>query len=152
MTDWWKKPWFEAVNDIRVLPTQQEDKNLLLLARKFPVEGSQDWKEADKQEVFDPQVFQLTEDVEELTALSEPEDEEYSDAVVQRPRLTTSVMKKGLQLADKLVDHLFDIDNFTDRCLRYKMKTVRELSGNIQTFLQGHAEEGKAVKDHLFLH
>jgi len=61
-------------------------------------------------------------------------------------------MKKGLQLADKLVDHLFDIDNFMDRCLRYKMKTVRELSGNIETFVQVHAEEGKAVKDHLFLH
>jgi len=61
-------------------------------------------------------------------------------------------MKKGLQLADKLVDHLSDIGNFTDRCLRYKMKTVRELSGNTQMFIQRHAEEGKAVKDHLFLY
>ena len=122
------------------------------MARKFAAERFQDWKEADSQEVFDPQDFELTEDLEELTALSEPEDEEYSDAVVQRPQLTTSVMKKGLQLADKLVDHLFDIDNFMDRCLRYKMKTVTELSENIQTFIQGHAEKGKAVIDHLFLH
>jgi hypothetical protein len=122
------------------------------LARKFLAEGFQDSKEADSQEYFDPQAFELTEDLEELTALSEPEDEEYSDAVVQRPQLTTSVMKKGLQLADNLVDHLFDIDNFMDRCVRYKMKTVRELSGNIQIFIQGHAEEGKAVRDHFFLH
>jgi hypothetical protein len=61
-------------------------------------------------------------------------------------------MKKGLQLADKLVDHLFDIDSFMDRCLRYKMKVVRELSGNIQIFIQGHAKEGKAVRYHFFLH
>jgi hypothetical protein len=107
-------------------------KKLLFLALKFPVEGFYDWKEDDSQKVFDPQAFELTEDLEEVTAFSEPEDEEYSDAVMQRPQLTTSVMKKGLQLADKLVDHLFNIGNFTDRCLRYKMKTVRELSGNCQ--------------------
>jgi len=30
LTDWWKKPWLEAVNDIRVLLTKQEDKKLIL--------------------------------------------------------------------------------------------------------------------------
>jgi hypothetical protein len=49
------------------------------LVRKFPAEGFQDWKEADSQEVFDLQAFELNEDLEEMTALSEPEDEEYSD-------------------------------------------------------------------------
>jgi hypothetical protein len=133
------------------LPIQQEDRKAPLLARKFPAEGFQDWKEADSQEVLDPPAFELTEYLEELTALSDPEDEEYSDAVVQRPRLTTSAVKKGLQLADKLVDHLCDIDSFMDRCLRYKMKAARELSGIIQIFIiQGHAEEGKAVNYHLF--
>jgi hypothetical protein len=81
------------------------------LVRKFPAEGFQDWKKADSQEVLDPPAFELTEYLEELTALSDPEDEEYSDAVVQRPHLTTSAVKKGLQLADKLVDHLCDIDS-----------------------------------------
>jgi hypothetical protein len=63
----------------------RKTKKLLLLARKFPGEGFQDWKEADSQEVFDPQAFELAEDLEELTALSEPEDEEYSDALAQKP-------------------------------------------------------------------
>jgi len=31
LTDWWKKPWFEAVNDIRVLLTQQKDKKAPLV-------------------------------------------------------------------------------------------------------------------------
>jgi hypothetical protein len=31
LTDCWKKPWFEAVNDIRVLLTQQEDKKAPLV-------------------------------------------------------------------------------------------------------------------------
>ena len=31
LTDWWKKPRFEAVNDIRVLLTQQEHKKAPLI-------------------------------------------------------------------------------------------------------------------------
>jgi hypothetical protein len=96
-----------------------------MLARKFPAEEFQDWKEADSQEVLDSQAAELTEDLEKLTSLSDAEDED-SDGVVQRSELTSSAMKKGLQLADKLVDHLFRVENFMDRCLRYKMKAVME--------------------------
>jgi hypothetical protein len=42
----------------------------------------------------------------QLTALKEHEDEN-SDAVVERPRLTNSALKKGLQLVGGLTDNYF---------------------------------------------
>jgi hypothetical protein len=37
-----------------------------------------------------------------------------------RSQLTTSALKKGLQMVDDLVDHFFEIDHFMDRCLKFK--------------------------------
>jgi len=50
---------------------------------------------------------------------NEPEDEKASE-VVKRPHLTTSALKKDLQMADGLVDHFFEVDHFLDRCLKWK--------------------------------
>jgi len=44
--------------------------------------------------------------LEQLRALKEPEDE-GSDAVVERPWLTTSALKRGLQLVGGLTDNYF---------------------------------------------
>jgi len=44
--------------------------------------------------------------LEQLTALQEPEDK-GSDAVVERPQLTTSTLKRGLQLVGGLTDNYF---------------------------------------------
>jgi hypothetical protein len=43
---------------------------------------------------------------------SEPEDEKDSDAVLETRPSTTSAIKKTPQMADDLVDHLFEIDHF----------------------------------------
>lgn len=61
-------------------------------------------KEDDIQEVLDCHAAELTEkDFEQVTALCEGYGEEDFDAVVERHQLTTSVLKKGLHMADSLV-------------------------------------------------
>jgi len=61
-------------------------------------------KEGDIQQVLNCHAAELTEkDLEQVTALCEAYVEEDFDAVVERHQLTTSVLKKGLQMADNLV-------------------------------------------------
>jgi hypothetical protein len=45
-------------------------------------------------------------------------EEEDSDAIVERSYLTSNALKKGLGLADKLVDHFLGIRHFMDRYLK----------------------------------
>jgi hypothetical protein len=52
-------------------------------------------EEADVLEVLDSYTAELTEEaLEQLTALSEPEDEADSNAVVERSQLTASALKR----------------------------------------------------------
>jgi hypothetical protein len=62
------------------------------------------------------------EDHEQLTSLNEIDDQEDSDAVGKRPQLPSSALKKGLQMADDLVCHVFEINHFINRCLKIKHK------------------------------
>jgi len=65
------------------------------------------WGEADIQEVINSHTAELNEeDLEQLTMFTGPEDEEAS-VVVKRSHLTSSALKKDLQIADGLVDHFF---------------------------------------------
>jgi hypothetical protein len=45
--------------------------------------------------------------------LSEPENEDFG-ADMDRPKLTSSALKKGLQAADDLLKQFFEVDHFTD--------------------------------------
>jgi hypothetical protein len=49
---------------------------------------------------------------------TELEDEEASEVVVKRCHLTTSALKKNLQMTDDLVDHFFEVDHFLGRSLK----------------------------------
>jgi hypothetical protein len=55
--------------------------------------------------------------------LSEPEDE---DSVMKWSQLMTSALKKGLQMADDLTDHFFEVNHFRHNFLNFKheMKAV----------------------------
>jgi hypothetical protein len=58
----------------------------------------------DGQEMFSPHAAELTEDsLKELRATWELEDEEDQNAGVQKLHLSTSPLKKGLQMADDFV-------------------------------------------------
>jgi hypothetical protein len=46
---------------------------------------------------------------------------EDSDAVAERPKLTSSGLKKGVKVADKLVDLSLGISYFMDRYLKFKI-------------------------------
>lgn len=75
-------------------------------------------EEADIQEVLESHAAELTqEDLEHLTAHREPEGES-SDTVVDRPQLTTSALKKGLQVVDDLVHNFFEVNHLIGRCLK----------------------------------
>jgi hypothetical protein len=60
--------------------------------------------------------------------LSEPEDEENSDTVLDRPLLTASTLKKGLQVMDYLVSNLSEVAHFVDRCLKFKHEIYAVMS------------------------
>ena len=77
--------------------------------------------EGDVQEALDSHDAELTvEDLERLIAVSETENEEDPEAVVERFQLTTSASKRGLQKANDLGDHLFELDHFIERYLQFK--------------------------------
>jgi hypothetical protein len=104
--------------------------NLYVPGEEFPY-----LKKADIQEVFDSRTAELTEeDTEELTVLSEPQDGEDSDAVVKRPQLTTSTLKKGLQMVDALADHFLEADYFMDMCLKFKHKIMLVMAPKTETY------------------
>jgi hypothetical protein len=45
--------------------------------------------------------------------LSESENEDFG-ADMDRPQLTSSALKKGLQAADDLLEQFFEVDHFTN--------------------------------------
>jgi hypothetical protein len=57
-----------------------------------------------------------------MTALNGHEYEEECDSVVERCELTSSALKRGLQIVGDLVDHFVEADSFLDRCVRVKHK------------------------------
>jgi hypothetical protein len=76
-------------------------------------------EEADIQKFLSSHAAELIEEsLEQLTALSE--DEEDSETVVQRPQLTTGALKKGLQMVSDLVVHLFEVEDFVERRMKFK--------------------------------
>jgi len=79
-------------------------------------------------------------DPEHLQGLSEPEGEKGSDKVVERPRLITTALKKGHQMAD----------NFMDRCLKFMCGMEAVMALHKEAF-KGMPEMAKRSK-HLFLH
>jgi hypothetical protein len=120
----WKKLWPETFNDSQGFPTQQLNKikNILMLASKIPGEGIPDFKGADMKEILDSYTAELTEeDLEQLTVFSETEGED-SDAVVERPQLTASDLKDGLQMVTDLTVLVLKVDHFMDKCLNFKHK------------------------------
>lgn len=93
---------------------------------KVPGEGITDLEEAEIKELLHSHTPQVTEeDLEQLTSLTERDDQD-SDAVVKRPQLSSSALKKGLQMADDLVSNVFEVNHFINRCLKikYKMEAV----------------------------
>jgi len=72
------------------------------------------------QEALDSHDAEFTvEDLEPLTAVSEPENKDPV-AVVERFQLTTSASKRGSQTADDLADHLSEMDHFIEMYLKFK--------------------------------
>jgi hypothetical protein len=100
----------EAVDDFQGFHNQQDKiRDILILSLTFP-EGFPH-SEADIQKVLDCCTAELTkDDLGKMTGCSEPDDRDPG-AVVNRPQLTTSNLKK---------------DQFMDRCLKFKheMKAV----------------------------
>jgi hypothetical protein len=115
----WKRNWPEAVNNVWGFLSQQDKvRNIYVLACEVPGEGFPRLEEGDIREVFGCHAAELTdeeEDLEQLTGLSEPQHED-SDVVVGRSDLTTSALKKSLQIVDDLVDC------FMDRCTKFKQE------------------------------
>lgn len=65
-------------------------------------------EETEIQELTDTCAAEFPEkDFEHLTLLSEPDDDKDSVAVMERPQLTTHVLKNGLQMVDEFVDNFF---------------------------------------------
>uniref|UniRef100_UPI0035902DA6 tigger transposable element-derived protein 1-like n=1 Tax=Myxine glutinosa TaxID=7769 RepID=UPI0035902DA6 len=143
----WRKLWPEAVHDFQGFPIQQDEiRNILVLARQVKEEGFADLEEADIVEVLESHDDELTEeDLEELAAPSDKEDDRDSEGIVERPQLTISTVKKGLQMADDLVDHLFEVDHFMERCLKLKreMDTVMAPSKEVYKDMQTKAKQMK---------
>ena len=91
--------------------------NIPVLACKVPGEGFQMWSH----EVFTSHAVELNQEkFEQLTALSEFRKEEVSDPIVERPQLTSSARKKGLQIGNDQVHYVFEINHLMDKCLKFK--------------------------------
>lgn len=75
--------------------------------------------------------------------LCEPKDDEDSDYVVERPQLTASTLKKGLQMVDDLVDNFFEVNLFMDICLKFKhnMDSVMTPYKEAYNYMQKKAEQ-----------
>jgi len=75
--------------------------------------------------------------------LCEPKDDEDSDNVVERPQLTASTLKKGLQMVDDLVDNFFEVNLFMDMCLKFKhnMEYVMTPYRKVYNYMQKEAEQ-----------
>ena len=101
-------------------------------------------KGADIQKILDAHSADLTEEEsEDVTVLSEQEDENF-DTAVEMPQLTTRALKKGLQMAD---------DFAISMRLTVGARNLSVRGGchdRIQGDVLGCAEEGRTIKGHHF--
>lgn len=90
------------------------------------------------------------EDVEYLTARSEPADREIDAAVDRHALADSQCSAETLETLDVLGDHFYEVDSSMERRLelQYEMETHGRLQGGIQV----RAEEGKNIEDHFCLH
>ena len=96
-------------------------KDFLVLTSDVSDEGFQVVEEGEMQEALDSHNAEFTvEDLEPLTAVSEPENKEDPEAAVERFQLATSALKRGSQTAGDLADHLSEMDHFIERYLKFK--------------------------------
>jgi len=58
---------------------------------------------------------------EQITVFSEPKDEDLY-AFVESPQLTSSALKKFLQLVNVLVHYVFEVNHFMNKCLKFMHK------------------------------
>ena len=99
-------------------------------------------EEAETQEVHWSQAVESTNDnLEQQTVISEPQAEDF-EAVVERPQLTTTALKKGLQMTDNSIISLRM--NVSDKFGRHEIKAIM-ISKRCE-------EESKVIKDCLFFH
>jgi hypothetical protein len=87
----WKKLWPEAVKDLQGAPKQQDEiKNIPVLACKVLGELFADFDENGiVHNALNFHTADLTEkDLEQPTTLNEPDDDDDSDTVVERPQLS----------------------------------------------------------------
>jgi len=71
---------------------------------------SQTLDDADFQELLHSHAAKLTEeDRQQLTVLNEPTHENNYNPVVHTPQLTIIILKKGLEMVDDVVKHLFKL-------------------------------------------
>lgn len=60
---------------------------------------------------------------------SVPEDKD-SDAVVERPQLTSNALKEVLQMVNDLTVLLYEVNHFMDKCLNSKHKVEAGMALN----------------------
>lgn len=72
-----------------------------MLVHKIHRQTCIDLKVGDIQEVFNSYTAELTEDLWKVRVLCKPEDDEYSEAVLESSRLTNA-LNKELQMVDDL--------------------------------------------------
>jgi hypothetical protein len=87
-------------------------------------------EDGDIHKVLDCPAAELTKkDLVQVTAVCEVYDEDF-EAVVERPQLATSVLKKGIQMSDNL-GHFFEVNHCMVRCLKFKhdMEDVNTIGG-----------------------
>jgi hypothetical protein len=92
-----------VVNDFWGLSNQQDKtQNIFVLAHKIS-EGSLELEEARTHEVHWSQAVESTNDnLEQQTVINEPQAEDF-EAVVERPQLITTALKKRLQMMDNSI-------------------------------------------------
>ena len=62
---------------------------------------------------------------------------------MERPQLTASTPKKGLQMVDDLVDNFIEVNIFMDMCLKFKhsMESVMTPYKEVYNYMQKKAEQ-----------
>jgi hypothetical protein len=79
-------------------------------------------EEGDNRVFLDSHAAELTEeDLVQLTVFREPEDTD-SNAVVERPQLTSSSLKEVLQMVIDLTVLFYEVTHFMDKCLNSRHK------------------------------
>lgn len=94
-------------------------KYILMLTSKVPGEGFHDLEVADIQKVLVPHAAKLS-DEDLLTADNDQWTRWRFWCFVDKPQLATSALKKGFQVTDDLIEHLFEEDHLKYRCLKFK--------------------------------